>query len=63
MALSSNEKPISIIKKNNIKICEKKRFCNIVVPSENTKILEFTPNQKFDEEPFILHKDFACLIE
>ena len=29
-------------------------FCSIIIPSENTKILEFDKNQKSDKAPFII---------
>ena len=44
------------------KVCENKKFCNIVMPSEETKILEFNQFQKSDKVPFI-YADFECLIE
>ena len=31
------------------KVCENKYFCNVIVPSKNTKILEFNQYQKFDK--------------
>ena len=31
------------------------------MPSENTKILEFTQYQKFDKTPFIIYADLECL--
>ena len=39
------------------KICENKDFCNVIAPSEGTKILEFNQFQKPDKEPFIIYKD------
>ena len=30
---------------------------------EDTKILEFNQNQKFDKPPFIVYEDLECLIE
>ena len=44
-------------------VCEKKDFCKIIVPSENTKILEFNQYQKFDDVPYIIYEDLECLIE
>ena len=35
----------------------------MIMPSENTKILEFTPHKKSDEVPFIIYADFEFLIE
>ena len=46
------------------KVCENKDFWDVVMPSENTKILEFNQNQKSDKAPLIIiYADFECLIE
>ena len=45
------------------KLCENGNFYNVVMPSEDTKILEFNQNQKSDKAPFISHADLPCLIE
>ena len=45
------------------KVCENKDFCNVIVPSEGTKILEFYKNQKPDKAPFIIYADLKCIIE
>ena len=45
------------------KVCQNKGFCNVAVPSEDTKILEFNKIQKSDKTPFIVHGDLQCLIE
>ena len=34
-----------------------KPFCNVVIPSEDTKILEFNQYQKSDKAPFIVYSD------
>ena len=39
------------------KVCENKDFCNVVMPSEDTKILEFNKYQKSDKAPFIIYAD------
>ena len=44
-------------------VCENRDFCNIVMPSEDTKILEFNQYQKSDKVPFIIYADLECLIE
>ena len=36
------------------KVCENKYFCNIVMSSEDTKILKFNQYQKSDKAPFIV---------
>ena len=40
------------------KVCRNKDFCNIIMPSENTKISEFNQYQKSDKTPFIIYADF-----
>ena len=42
------------------KLCENKDFCNIVMSSEDNKILEFNQYHKPDKAPFII---YAILIE
>ena len=42
---------------------ENKDFCNIIMTSEDTKILEFKQYQKSDKAPFIIYADFKRLIE
>ena len=44
------------------KVCENEDFCNVVVPSEGTKILEFNQYRKSDKT-FIIYADFESLIE
>ena len=36
------------------KVCENKGFCNIAMPSEDTKTLEFNQYQKSDKAPFFI---------
>ena len=43
--------------------CGYKDFCNLVMPSKNTKILEFNQYQKSDKVPFIIYADLECLLE
>ena len=45
------------------KVCENKDFCNVIMPSEDTKILELNQYQKSDKEPFIIYADLEYLIE
>ena len=45
------------------KLCENKGFCNVAVPSEDTKILEFSQYRKSDKAAFIIYTAFECLIE
>ena len=44
-------------------MCENKDFCNVAMPSEDTKTLEFNPYQKSDKALFIMYANFECLIE
>ena len=41
---------------------ENKDFYNVVIPSEDTEIIEFN-HQKCDKVSFIIHEDLECLIE
>ena len=42
---------------------EIKDFCNLVMPCEDIKILEFNRYQKSDKAPFIIYADLECLTE
>ena len=44
-------------------VFENKDFCNVIMPSEGTKILEFNYYQKCDKAPLIIYADLECLIE
>ena len=45
------------------KACENKDFCNAIMPSEETKILEFNQYQKSDKALFIIYAHLECIIE
>ena len=45
------------------RVCENKEFCNIVMPSEDTKMLELSQYQKSDKAPFIIYADLDCILE
>ena len=45
--------------KSHKKVCEKKYFCNIAMPSEDTEILEFNQYQKSDKVSFIIYVDLG----
>ena len=45
------------------KVCENKDFCNIIIPSEDTKKSEFNQYEKYDKARFIIHADLECIIE
>ena len=47
----------------HMKQCENKIFCNVIIPSEKAKILEFSRHQKSDKTPFIIYADLESLIE
>ena len=57
--LSQQKKKIELHKK----VCENKDFCNVILPFEDTKILEFNQYQKSDKAPFIIYADLECIIE
>ena len=41
----------------------KKDLCNIIMPSEDTKLLKFNQYRKSDKARFIIYVDVECLIE
>ena len=45
------------------RVQENKDFCNVILPSENTKTLEFNQYPKSDKAPFIIYAYLECLIE
>ena len=44
-------------------VCENECFCNVIMPSEETKILEFNQNQKSNKALFVVYADHECIIE
>ena len=51
------------ILQSNKRLCENRHSCNIVMPSEDTKMLEFNQYEKSDKAPFIIPADLECIIE
>ena len=45
------------------KLCGNKDFCNVIMRSEDTKILELNQCQKSGKAPFIIQAVFECMIE
>ena len=45
------------------KVYEIKKIFYVIMPSENTKILEFSQCQKSDKAPLIIHADFDYIIQ
>ena len=45
------------------KVCENNNFLNVIMPSEDTKILEFNQYQESDKLPFFIFADLECLLE
>ena len=43
------------------KACKNKHFCNITMPSEDAKILEFNQYQKSDKAPLVTYANLKCL--
>ena len=39
------------------KVCKNKDFCGVIMPSENTKIIEFNQYHKSDKTPSIMYAD------
>ena len=44
------------------RVCENKGYCNLIMPFEDTKILEFNQYQKSDKASFTIHTDLECII-
>ena len=44
-------------------VSKNKDVCNIIMPFENTKILEFNQYQNSDKVPFVIYADLECFIE
>ena len=40
--------------------CDNQSFCNIIIPSEDTKLLKFNQYQKSDKAPYISYADLDC---
>ena len=76
MTLSCSNTTINVIKKGNLhsfrtrnklklhkREHENKDFRNIIMPFEDTKILEINQFQRPDKVPFIIYAVLKCLIE
>ena len=48
---------------SNTKVCGNKGFCNVLIPSEDSKTLEFSKYQKSGKRHFIIYADLGSLIE
>ena len=46
-----------------IRVYENNDFCNIIMPFEHIKILEFNQYKKSDKAAFVIYADLECLIE
>ena len=44
-------------------VCGNKDFCNVIMPSEDSKLLQFNRYQKSDKAPFIIYADLEYIIE
>ena len=44
------------------KVCENKDFCNVIMRSEDTYILEFNQYRKAEKVTFIIQAVFECMI-
>ena len=38
-------------------------FCNVIIPSEDTKMLDFDQYWESDKAPFIFYADLECIIK
>ena len=45
------------------KVCENKDFCNVVIPSEDTKIVELDQYQRSNKAPYITNADLESPYE
>ena len=45
------------------KVSENKYFCDVVMPFEDTKTVEFNQYHNSDQALFIIYTDIECLIE
>ena len=59
LILSQQKKKLKLHKK----VCENKDFCNVIMPSKDTKLLEFNQYQKSDKSPFIIYVDLKRIRE
>ena len=44
-------------------VCKNKGFCNVIIPSEDTRILKSNQHQKSNKILFVIYADLECLIE
>ena len=44
------------------RVCEYKHFSHVIMPSEDTTILEFNHYQKSDQTPFLIYPDLESII-
>ena len=49
-------------RKSRKRVCENKDFCNIVMPSQGTKLLEFNQYQRSEKAPFIIYVNLERLM-
>ena len=45
------------------KVYKNKDICNVIMPSKDTKILEFNQYQKSNKAQYIIYADLECIIE
>ena len=43
------------------RVRKNKDFCNVIMPTEDTEILEINKYQKSDKAPFIIYADLECI--
>ena len=50
-------------RESQINVLENEIFCDVIMPSKDTKILKFNQYKKSDKTPFIIYADIKCIIE
>ena len=45
------------------KVCESKNFCDVIIPSQDSKILEFNQYQKSYKVLFFIYAVLGCIIK
>ena len=43
------------------RVCKNKESCYVIMPSEDTKIIEFIQYQKSDKASFTIYTDLECI--
>ena len=49
--------------KKHERVCEDHDFCDIIMPSEDNKILKYNPGEQSLKVPLIIYADLECLLQ